>query len=113
MAEEGRMPTSLLLGEYIYFGLEPRVGGYGAGTSEDLSPLYLISLYAPKQCPYVVPCLGFLHRFVEHLHPGDDGLSGGPYAHYLDLFVQGDLALLYPACGNRAPPLDGEDVLHR
>src|SRR5918998_5439489 len=113
MAKEGRVPSPLFFGENIHLSLEAGVGGYGSGLGQNLPPLYLIPFYPSKERPYVVASLRFLHALVEHLYACDDRLAGGPYPHYLNLFVQRDLALLHPSGGHRPPPLNGEDILHR
>src|SRR5215211_8597915 len=107
------MPASLFFGEDIHLGLKAGVGGYARRPCQYLPPLYLIALYSSEQGSYVVPCLSLGHRLVEHLNTRNNTLAGRADAHYLDLFVQRDPALLHPSCGYSAPPLDGEDVLHR
>jgi hypothetical protein len=85
--KEGGVTSSLFFGKDIHLRLEAGVGGYAPRPGQDLPPLYLISLYAPEQCSYVVSCLGFLHALVEHLYTGNNRFAGRPYAYYLDLFV--------------------------
>src|SRR5579864_6069097 len=64
--EEGRMPSSLFLGEHIHLRFKVLVGLDAPGLSQHLPTLDIGSLYSTQQTAHVVPGQALIQRLLEH-----------------------------------------------
>src|SRR5690606_40096126 len=66
--EERRVPTALLLRQYVHLTLELRVRRDRARLRQHLPTLDLLSLRATQQHAHVVPRYPLVQELAEHLH---------------------------------------------
>jgi len=105
--------TAFILAQDIDVAFELHVRSDRAGLGDDLTALDFLALDAAKEKSNVVASLTLIHRLLEHLNAGNDGLLGFLETKDLDFRTRRDHTALDTTGSDRTATFNGEDVFDR
>eukprot|EP00166_Cyanidium_caldarium_P003759 ctg_366.g216 len=116
VAEEGRVPTALLLGQHVQLGLKLAIRLDGARFGQHLPAHHLLAFGTSQQTPDVLAGLAMRQRLAKRLHPGDRRAQrrrvAVPQPDHLHVVARPYHAGLHAPGHHRAPSGDAKAVLN-